>query len=565
MKLTDVLDASKEFLAQGHRFKQSGELDQAITSFQRAIDLDGYCDEAHHFLGEILGQKNKLAEAIGYYVQALELNPQNHWTHHCLGQTFSWLDNIDDAIDCAARALELQPDLPEFSAQLALYLEIKGNTTEAIAHYQQALQLNPALPENNYLSLIKLMREQNQTNAAIPYCQAGVKAHPNCAELQFLTGETLVQEDLLQDAIASYQQAVTLEPNYWQAYGALSLLYTQLGQTELATQAQTQAEQAFFQIPEFNRSELPTDFDWEIYLAFNSELKVNTRLEAIAHFLLYGIKENKLYALKHLHDSAKKTDIASLSKIPTVISTVNSLTNSPSTRRLAVLVHIYYFDLWSELVSYIQNIPEGFDLYINIVASIWQPQMHNIIRQDFPQAKIIVSANRGKDVGGHLSSMRHLDFSQYDLMCLLHTKKSPHIDSRISDAWRRDLYQALLGSPAKAIENIALMQQQEQIGSIGSRFWRCTMMGNNWSNYNRLLAEFNISETAQDCEYVSGTMMFVRSQIMETIYHHFQNQELESGDRQSLDFHVDGQVAHAIERLIGNLVRDRGLTMYWQE
>jgi len=563
MKLTDVVNASQEFLTRGHQFKQSGELEQAIISYKRAIELNCHCDEAYHFLGEILAQKNELTEAVGYYFQALELNSQNHWTHHCLGQTFSWLENIDEALSCAVRALELQPNQPEFSAQLALYLKIKGNRTEAIAYYQRALQLNPSLGETAYLHLIELMEEKHQTKEAISFCQAGVQAHPDCAQLQFLTGKIFAHENLLQDAISSYNKAVILEPNYWQVYDALSSIHTQLGQTKQAKQAQTQAEQAFFQIPEFNRSELPADFDWEIYLAFNSELEVNTRLEAISHFLLYGIKENKLYALKHLHDPNKKPDIAPLSQIST--GNNQTLTSPASTKRLAVLIHIYYFDLWSELASYIQNIPHGFDLYINIVASIWYPQMHDIIRQDFPQAKIIVSANRGKDVGGHLSSMGHLNFAQYDLMCLLHTKKSPHIDSRISDAWRRDLYQALLGSPAKAVENIDLMNQHEQIGLIGSRFWRCTMMGNNWPNYNRLLAEFNISKTAQDCEYISGTMMFVRSQIMETIYHHFRDVELEPGDQKSLDFHVDGQVAHAIERLIGNLVRDHGLTMFWQE
>lgn len=561
MKLTDVVNASQEFLTQGHQLKQSGELDQAIIFFKRAIDLDNHCDEAYHFLGEIQAQKNELTKAVGYYLQALELNPQNHWTHHCLGQAFSWLDNIDEAIACAMGALELQPEQPEFSAQLALYLEIKGDRIGAISYYQRALQLNPALSATTYLSLIELMEEFDQSKEAIPYCQGGIQAHPNSGELYFLTGKIFAHADLLEDAISSYNQAVSLNPNYWQAYEALSLIHTQLEQPNLAEQAKTKAEQAFFQIPEFNRSELPADFDWEIYLAFNSELKVNSPLEAIAHFLLYGIKENKLYALKHLHDPVKKPDIAPLSKI----FTGNTLAKPTSTNRLAVLIHIYYFDLWSELASYVQNIPRGFDLYVNIVASVWYPQMHDIIRQDCPQAKIIVSANRGKDIGGHLSSMGHLDFAQYDLMCLLHTKKSPHIDSRISDAWRRDLYQALLGSPAKASENIALMNQHEQIGLIGSRFWRCTMMGDNWSNYNRLISEFEIQPAAQDCEYVSGSMMFVRSQIMETIYDHFRNEKLESGDQQSLDFHIDGQVAHAIERLIGNLVRDRGLTMFWQE
>ena len=72
-----------------------------------------------------------------------------------------------------------------------------------------------------------------------------------------------------------------------------------------------------------------------------------------------------------------------------------------------------------------------------------------------------------------------------------------------------------------------------------------------------MLKEFKIKPEAQYCKYIIGAMMFVRSQIMKTIYNHFCDQELEGGDDRDLSFHVDGQVAHAIERLIGNLVRDR--------
>ena len=150
------------------------------------------------------------------------------------------------------------------------------------------------------------------------------------------------------------------------------------------------------------------------------------------------------------------------------------------------------------------------------------------------------------------------------MTCLLHTKKSPHIDSQISDIWRRDLLDALLGTKEKAAHNLAIMNQYPQIGLMGSRYWRSTTMGNNLENYNRLLKELKIKSTAQNCEYLSGTMMFVRPQIMETIFNHFQDVELEDGDQKELSFHVDGQIAHAIERLIGNLVRDRGLDFFWQ-
>ena len=560
MKLTDIVNASCEFVAQGHKFKQEGDFARAIIAYQRAIDLDANCDEAYHFLGEVLVRQDRLTDGINAYLQAIALNPQNHWTHHCLGQALSWLGNLSEAISSARTAIELQPAQPEFSAQLGLYFELKQDFTQAIFYYQQALKLDPNQPETVYFSLIVLMWKQ-EVEAVIPYCQAAVELYPQSDSLHFTQGKILASQNLFADAVMSYSQAVAIEPKYWQAYEALSHAYKNLDLVERSQVAQQDAEKAFYRHPEFNRADLPTDFDWEIYLAFNSELKVNSKLEAIAHFLLYGSKENKLYSLQHLHDPVKKPDIAPRSIFkPTGIEV-----GATTSKKLAVLVHIYYFDLWSELSGYIKNIAADFDLYVNIVASIWQPQMHEIIRQDFPTAKIIISANRGKDVGGHLSSMAHLDFSQYSLMCLLHTKKSPHIDSRIADLWRQDLYEALLGSPAKAEANIAMMQQNPQIGSIGSRFWRCTMMGNNWENYNRLLQEFKIKPEAQNCEYISGTMMFIRPEIMATIYDRFGSVELESGDARELNFHIDGQVAHALERAIGNLVRDRNLTMFWQE
>lgn len=566
MGTTDVNEISQALLDQGQKLKQGGNLEQAIAIYQEAIHLNPGCWEAHHFLGEILAQKNELDGAIKSYQQALKLNPENHWSHHCLGQALSWLGNLDQAVVCATRSIELKPDQAEFSASLGLYSALQGNAQQAIAYYQKALGLNPSLPADTYLSLINLMWEQKLVKDGISYCTEAIKHHPHCAEIYFHQGKFLAIQELWRDAVLSYGKALEIQPNYWQAYEALGNVYSKLNQLDKAAQAHQRGEKEFYQVQEFSPGDLPGDFDWEIYLIFNSELKITSRLQAIAHFLNYGLKENKLYSFKHLHDPVKKPDIAPLSVIlPGKRAVIANSINSTRPRRLGVLVHIYYFDLWLELSSYIKNIPGEFDLYINIVASIWYPQIDQQIHQDFPQAQIIVSANQGKDIGGHLASMAHLDFNQYNLFCLLHTKKSPHIDPRISDIWRKDLYDALLGSKEKAAQNLAIMNQYAQVGLIGSRYWRCTMMGNNWGNYTRLLREFKIKPEAQDCEYLSGTMMLVRSQIMQTIYHHFGDVELENGDGQELSFHVDGQVAHAIERLIGNLVRDRGLEFFWQE
>ena len=319
-------------------------------------------------------------------------------------------------------------------------------------------------------------------------------------------------------------------------------------------------EEQFYQQNDLKKADLPADFNWEKYLEFNLDLaeKINSKWQAILHYLVSGIPEERIYSLEQLH---QKPDAVPKS----VPRKFNPSLSYSEGKKLAVLVHIYYWDLWTELKSYIDNIEAEYDLFINIVESVWKPQIHQQVRQDFPEAKILISKNRGKDIGGHLAMMAHLDFSRYDLFCLMHTKKSPHVSEQIADTWRKDLLDAILGSQEKVWKNLHIMRQNPEIGILGCRYWRNTKVFNNSIHYYRLLDEFDIKSEARECEYLSGTMMLVRPQIMETIYHKFKDLELEDGDDQDLKFHMDGQIAHALERIIGNLIRHQGMTFFWQE
>ena len=320
------------------------------------------------------------------------------------------------------------------------------------------------------------------------------------------------------------------------------------------------SEAQFYEDHGFNPSLLPVDFDWQGYLDLHLDLKENisSKWRAIAHYLTIGRQEKRIYAIDQLH---KGSQVASKSKIQIPATPVDA----SGVRRLAVFFHLYYFDLWEEIHGYIRNIPEEFDLYINIVESIWKPEMHDRLRQDFPNASIGISPNRGKDIGGHLASMERVDFSAYDLFCTIHTKKSPHVSHLISDRWRQDLFEAILGNPEKVQENLEIMRTDPSVGLIGSRYWRNIDVLNNADHYDRLLDVFEIKGNARECEYLSGTMMWVRPQIWKTMYDKFKNDDLEPGDGKDLNFQKDGQIAHSLERIIGNLVRHNGMRLFWQE
>ncbi len=310
----------------------------------------------------------------------------------------------------------------------------------------------------------------------------------------------------------------------------------------------------------FKNLDLPADFDWQEYVALHLDLQseITTKWKAIQHYITIGIKEERIYSLEQLH---KGPQVAERS----VIRNIDVSTTSSEVQRLAVLVHIYYFDLWREIWHYLNNIEEEFDLFINVVESVWTPLIHNQLRKDAPDAKILITKNRGRDIGGFLALMGHLDFDKYDVLCFLHTKKSPHISKLISDQWRIDLLTALLGTKEKAKTNLEIMRKDPSIGLLGSRYWRNTEVLNNTESYYKLLKDFEIKPEARDCEYLSGTMMFVRPQIMKPIYDKYGDFELEDGDGKDLSFHMDGQIAHGIERLIGNLVKHLDMYFFWQD
>jgi lipopolysaccharide biosynthesis protein len=63
---------------------------------------------------------------------------------------------------------------------------------------------------------------------------------------------------------------------------------------------------------------------------------------------------------------------------------------------------------------------------------------------------------------------------------------------------------------------------------------------------------------------ICGTMMFLRTSVLKETYIVLREIEFEDGDNRPLEFHRDGQIAHAVERLIGNNVRKQGYEFAWR-
>lgn len=231
---------------------------------------------------------------------------------------------------------------------------------------------------------------------------------------------------------------------------------------------------------------------------------------------------------------------------------------------LCVLVHLYYPEMWEELCAYIRNIEVPFDLYVNLVDSTWTPEALRQIRSDFPEAKVYISANAGRDIGGFIRLLDSVDFGNYVAFALIHSKKSPHVTEAYSSRWKESLLQPLFGSPETVAQNVAAFIEDPSIGIIGSTQNRHTSLAKNEDAFTHLLDMYQVDEEHRECEYVSGTMMLVRSELMQKMYEPLKDFDFKLGDGKDLTFHMDGQFEHAVERVFGNVMKQNKMQFLWR-
>ena len=303
-------------------------------------------------------------------------------------------------------------------------------------------------------------------------------------------------------------------------------------------------------------AEIPLDFRAEEYISLYPDLSPfgeRPALEALRHYMLHGRWEPRLHTLRGEEKAPSRQP--ALQPTP-----------AGARRPLCVLAHVYYPELWPELAGYIDNLPSGtYDLYVNLVDATFTQASLADIREGFPAARVYVSENVGRDIGGHFQLLRNLRMEDYDIFCLLHTKRSPHMAPGEAQRWRRKLLMPLLGSGERAIENIKLMQEDDTVGQLGAAACRYTELNDNPERYFDALRRLGIDEDATAVEFLSGTMMFVRAAVLRRVFEGLRDVDFEVGDGGSVAFHRDGQWAHAVERAIGTVVRDMGYRFEWRQ
>ena len=232
-----------------------------------------------------------------------------------------------------------------------------------------------------------------------------------------------------------------------------------------------------------------------------------------------------------------------------------------SRAHVAAVVHAFYPELLDEIVGQLAAIPVAFDLIVTNATgaelAVDPSRLPHVVR-----LHILEVENRGRDLWPLVQVVNAGLLDGCDLVIKVHTKRSDwraeHRELRGSGQdWRAGLLGALLGDAGNVEAILSAFERHPDLGMVtadgsvlGPEFW-----GQDEPVTADLLRRLDLRLRATDLVFAAGSMYWARTRVLRRL----RDLRMSAADFEPEQGQVDGTTAHALERVIGVLVRGDGL------
>ena len=231
--------------------------------------------------------------------------------------------------------------------------------------------------------------------------------------------------------------------------------------------------------------------------------------------------------------------------------------------RVAVVLHVHHPELLQEIIDQLRVIPVAYDLLVTNSSG----ERLTIDQATLPRAENVVVLdvdNHGRDILPLVLLVNAGILRPYHLVLKVHTKKSAwradHADLPGSgEEWRRQLLSELLGSEGNVRTILDAFATAPDLGLITSResllgadFW-----GDNQAVTAMLLRRLELELASDDLRFAAGSMYWIRGFVLNGL----RALNLSAVDFEAEAGQVNATTAHAIERLVGIVTAEAGLSL----
>jgi len=169
---------ARPYNGRGDAYLDQGNLTQAMSDYNKAIELDPNMAEAYSNRAIVYINYSNFTQAIVDLNKAIKLKPNNAKAYNSLGSIYLKQGNLIEAMSDYNKAIEINPNIAEAYSNRGSIYSKQGNLIEAMSDYNKAIEINP-----------------------------------NIAEAYFNRGNLYAKEGNLIEAMSDYNKAIEINPN----------------------------------------------------------------------------------------------------------------------------------------------------------------------------------------------------------------------------------------------------------------------------------------------------------------------------------------------------------------
>ena len=274
-KLPELPNRLNSFILLANAYAQLGDFNAAIKYCQHVVELGDDPIEANLNLGLFCMNADRNEEAIMAYEEVLDLDPENSQAHNNLGTLFEQTGQKQLARASYEKAIQIDPDLAMSHFNLARLHVGAGILDSAMMSYQKTIQLDPAYVPA-YYRISQLYQMTGDIDKAIATLETLIKIRPDLKEAQvelknlampkeqpkvsvqmpprtvesdkstdpryyYNQAIMLIQKEKYREAIVDFEKAISLKPDYLNAYIGLGAMYQNLREYKAAIETYKRA------------------------------------------------------------------------------------------------------------------------------------------------------------------------------------------------------------------------------------------------------------------------------------------------------------------------------------
>ncbi len=222
--------------------------DQAISDFNKALEINPKDAEAYFNRGIVHLEKGRYEQAISDYTKALEIDPRNAKVYLKRGNAYEGEGKYKQAIFDYTKALEIDPrDADAYINRGNAYAEkghceqaISENSEQAISDYTKALEINPRNAKA-YFKRGNAYEDEGKYDQAILDFDSAIEIDPRDASAYNNRGLVYGKKGQYDQAILGFNKAIEIDPTDADAYINRGIAHVEKGRYEQAISDYTKA------------------------------------------------------------------------------------------------------------------------------------------------------------------------------------------------------------------------------------------------------------------------------------------------------------------------------------